>query len=88
MSEIHEAIAAKTAELDALRVQARQEERAAELAALADRFQAVAAEVGGDVDKVAAFIGKVAEQSGYSVTYLLDVMSGERRVSTGRGFWE
>jgi hypothetical protein len=88
MSEIHEAIAAKTAELDALRVQARQEERAAELAALADRFQAVATEVGGDVDKVTAFIGKVAEQSGYGVSYLLDVMSGESRVSTERGFWE
>ena len=88
MSELKDAIAAKTAELDALRAQARQEERAAELAAFADRFQAVATEVGGDVDKVTAFIGKVAEQSGYGVSYLLDVMSGESRVSTGRGFWE
>jgi hypothetical protein len=88
MSEITDAIAAKTAELDALLEQARQEAQAATLAAQADRFAAVAAEVGGDVDKVTAFIGQVAERSGYGVSYLLDVMTGETRVSTGRGFWE
>lgn len=88
MSEIQDAIAAKTAELDALREQARQAEQAEILAALADRFQAVATEVGGDVDKVTAFIGKVAENSGYGVSYLLDVMTGNHRVSTGGGWFE
>lgn len=88
MSEIQAAIAAKSAELDALRAQAREEAQAAELAALADRFKAVATEVGGDVDKVTAFIGKVAENSGYGVSYLLDVMTGNHRVSTGGGWFE
>jgi hypothetical protein len=87
MSELQDAIAAKTAELDALRAQLREAERAEILAAQRDRFAAIAAEVQGDTDAVAAFVGKVSDQSGYGVSYLLDVMTGDHRVSTGR-VWE
>ncbi len=88
MSEIQAAIAAKSAELDALRAQARAEEQAATLAAQRDRFAAIAAEVQGDTDAVIAFVSKVSEHSGYGVTYLLDVMTAEHRVSTGGGWFE
>jgi predicted phage gp36 major capsid-like protein len=88
MSELQNAIAAKQAELDALRAQAREEQAAAELAAQRERFAAIAAEVQGDTDAVIAFVSKVAEHSGYGVSYLLDVMTGQSRVSTfGSGHW-
>jgi len=86
MSELQDAITAKTAELDALRAQAREEEAALLLAAQRERFAAIAAEVQGDTDAVIAFVQGVAERSGYGVSYLLDVMTGEHRVSTGSWF--
>jgi hypothetical protein len=89
-ANLTETIAAKQAELDALREQAREAERAAALEAAkakqADAFKAIADEVSGDADKVGAFLVKVAEQSGFGLDYLVSVITNTPS-TTSNAWW-
>lgn len=75
LQQAYDAAGALREEIRALQVQAEAERNTEALAA-------VAAELGTDVERVAAFVAKVAERSGYGVSYLVSIITGEHRVST------
>ena len=86
-ANLNETIEAKQAELNALRAeldtltaQRREAERAEALEAAkarqAEAFKTIADEVGGDPEKVGAFLVKVASESGFGLDYLVSVITG------------
>lgn len=81
------------AEIDALQdqrnaiYQAEAEQRRAQAIAEAqarhaDAFAGIAAEVDGNAEKVGAFLAKVAQESGFSLDYLVSVITGQPNQST------
>jgi len=74
MSEIHDQITAKRAELDGLLAQAESEARAVEVAAQAERINRVAEAIGADPQKTADLLHRVSVNAWFSVAYLLDVI--------------
>ena len=82
LDELTTAIDAKRAELESLLNQRREGQlalaRVEEAARNADAFAAIATEVGSTPEQVGAFLAKVAERSGFSVDYLVGVITTER----------
>lgn len=73
-------ISALQAEIHALRAEADKQATMARVAGIAERL-------GTSPEAVAAFLADVSAQSGYGVSYLIDVVTGEHRVSTPAGRW-
>lgn len=74
------AIAQLNHEIQDLRAQAAKADAEARVAGIAERL-------GTSPEAVAAFLADVSAQSGYGVSYLIDVVTGEHRVSTPSGRW-
>lgn len=55
----------------------------AEAEALREQLSGIAESLGSTVEQVQAFLTSVSESSGYGVGYLVSVVTGKHRVSTG-----
>ena len=87
VTAIETQVAEKQAQISALRDEISALRAEAEKQATMARVAGIAERLGTSPEAVAAFLADVSAQSGYSVSYLLDVVTGEHRVSTPSGRW-
>lgn len=81
------AIAEKQAAIAALNDEIQTLHAQAEAEAVRERVAGIAERLGSTPEAVADLLAEVASNSGYSVDYLVNVVTGQHRVSNGR-FWE